>query len=250
MVPPTSLELEILICPHCRHSLTVLAADTLSCAFCQKQYPRSPGGSWDFRQGVHFTEWFAADPGLLTLSAEEVGSVRVVDEYLVPLLRQRGLTSANKILSDGCGIGVDVERLRHHGYDAWGIDPGEGRGHTWQRRPWAEYLIHGSGTDLPFADHTFDFVFSEGVIEHVGLTGDQEVGLQLRDMDAIHSARQRYVAHFTPRRCRVNRGTQWMVPRGFFSWRTPLWATDDDMALAVASKNEQHMARCSTLYWR
>lgn len=190
----TSIEL---VCPACRTPLEQTSKDLLQCVVCDRHFPKSPIGSWDLRNGEHFEEWFATSSGDSTqeFATEQSGSFRVIDAYVIPFLQHRGITPEKgpKILSDGCGIGADVECLRQRGYNAWGIDPGDGRGAAWQQRACVEYLIHASGTSLPFPDEEFDFVFSEGVIEHVGLSGDQGVGSQLRHMDSIHSARQQYI---------------------------------------------------------
>ncbi len=208
------------VCPVCRTVLISTMPETFECPACSLIFRKSPEGSYDFREGQHFMEWFAAEAESQSLSAEELGSAGIVDRYLVPLLRARGLNERSKILSDGCGIGADVERLRYYGFDAWGIDPGEGRGSKWKDRTCRDFLIHGSGTDLPFADNTFDFVFSEGVIEHVGLTGDSNVGEQLLHKTALHAARQRYIIEMlrvlTPGGTALVAGPNRVFPIDFF----------------------------------
>jgi SAM-dependent methyltransferase len=172
------VELQMLACPECNGALR-LDNVTLRCNVCSADYHRGGSGCWDFRQGALFEDWFSLNEAAMQqfretgAAAEHAGSTRVIDEYVLPLVRRLGLRPGEAtILSDGCGIGVDVERLREHGYLAWGGDPGA-RSSEWAGRACAPYLVHLSGTRLPFASGSFDFVFSEGVIEHVGLSGDE-----------------------------------------------------------------------------
>jgi SAM-dependent methyltransferase len=186
----------MLACPECNGTLR-LDNVILRCDACRADYHRSESGCWDFRQGTVFADWFSLDDAAMQqfretgAAAEHVGSTRVIDHYVLPLIRRLGLRAGEAtILSDGCGIGVDVERLREHGYLAWGGDPGA-RSTEWAGRACAPYLVHFSGANLPFASDRFDFVFSEGVIEHVGLRGDEtEVGGP--DRARLEAERQQY----------------------------------------------------------
>lgn len=42
----------------------------------------------------------------------------------------------------------------------------------WKARKYRDHLLLADGKNLPFSDGCFDFVFAEGVIEHVGVIGD------------------------------------------------------------------------------
>jgi SAM-dependent methyltransferase len=168
----------VLACPACHSRLEAESENQVRCVGCAERYQRSPNGFWDVRRGQVFKDWFVQDEASGDrfrsggACCEHVGSRRLIDEYLVPLLRRLGLQPGSAVgLSDGCGIGADVERLREHGYLAWGGDPGF-RSDLWTQRKCAPYLVHLDGTGLPSRDGTFDFVLSEGVIEHVGIEGD------------------------------------------------------------------------------
>ena len=104
---------------------------------------------------------------------EQADNRRFTLEYTAPhLARAIGPPSAGgRVLSVGCGVGVDVETMWELGWDAHGIEPGY-RQADWQRRGCPERLIQGDGRDLPFDDASFDAITSFGVIEHVGAVGD------------------------------------------------------------------------------
>jgi SAM-dependent methyltransferase len=171
----------VLACPTCRTPLQLVETPDgplLACDHCQRQFGRSALGCWDFLHDNHYADFFSRDQQALDqyvevdARGEEIGSRRQVVEYIVPLMQRLGLLPGEAtVFSNGCGIAVDVEELRARGYDTWGGDPGA-RSEAWSKRSCRPYLIHCNGTELPFVSNTFDFVFSEGVIEHVGQSGD------------------------------------------------------------------------------
>jgi len=93
---------------------------------------------------------------------------RFVREYLHPTLQAHfGLRDHLVVLSDGCGVGGDVEALVALGYRAVGIDPGPRRD-AWPFRTCQHRLLGADGLGLPFRDGSFDAVLSFGVLDHIG----------------------------------------------------------------------------------
>lgn len=70
-------------------------------------------------------------------------------------------------LDVGCGTGVLAARLATQGFAMTGIDPSEGMLGVMRRRAPEVRAAVGSGTELPFADSSFDLVMSVAVMHHV-----------------------------------------------------------------------------------
>ena len=102
-------------------------------------------------------------------SAETSGIAFRTDNYLIPWLRRYfgEDISRLRVLEDGAGGGAQIEAYLKHGVDAHGIDPGP-RSELWSRTRASGRCHVADGTQLPFADCTFDAVTSSGVLEHVG----------------------------------------------------------------------------------
>lgn len=95
-------------------------------------------------------------------------------DFFIRLARRIGfpLTAEHRILDFGCGRGQNVYHLRRKGLRAYGVDvddrPEEGRAKCaeltsedlFARAPLTPYR-------LPYADASFDFIFSDHVFEHV-----------------------------------------------------------------------------------
>ncbi len=76
-----------------------------------------------------------------------------------------------KVLDVGCGGGILAEEFARLGCQVMGIDPSApslatARAHTQQVGLDIDYRV-GVGEDLPFADDSFDIVYSSDVLEHV-----------------------------------------------------------------------------------
>jgi SAM-dependent methyltransferase len=95
---------------------------------------------------------------------ERVKSVRRTVEWTVNQLEKFGCFPPARVLSVGCGNGVDVLTLRERGYTSFGSDicfsgyPGK-------------YFAIASGAALPFGSEQFDSVVALEVIEHVDADG-------------------------------------------------------------------------------
>lgn len=104
-------------------------------------------------------------------AAEQVAYQPIkAQRYLIPILEQ---CRARIVVDVGCGVGEMVETLLTAGYDAYGVD-------LIEAEPlWAKAGADGRARDrfivvdpdsfrMPFLDNSVDFIFSFGVIEHVG----------------------------------------------------------------------------------
>ncbi len=107
-----------------------------------------------------------------SIELESASNVEFTQNYVIPLLDEffgkdlRGL----RILSDGCGIGKDVETFVDAGMDAFGVDPGC-RIAAWNENKQRARLAVAYGQALPFPSDHFDMAISLGVLEHVGTYG-------------------------------------------------------------------------------
>jgi len=88
-----------------------------------------------------------------------------VFEFLLPLLRQE---SCRTVLDVGCGVGASISELGRAGYDAFGVDLPEQAPRWMAAGNDQNRFLLASALSLPFQDNSFDFVYSLGVIEHVG----------------------------------------------------------------------------------
>ena len=147
-----------LCCPDC-HELLTRSGDNVECE-AGHSYP-VVNGTVDFFGSQSADEGL----GLDRHAAQEANGMRKrVDNFVMPWLNEFGATS---LLDDGCGIGHVVEHLYRNGIDAYGVDPGS-RKQQWESLEVKPRLFRADGTNLPFADSSFDAVLSAGVIEHVG----------------------------------------------------------------------------------
>jgi SAM-dependent methyltransferase len=116
---------------------------------------------------------FEDETSKAVLESEEPSSRDTVEHYWLPLFTRlwAGAEAPPRILSVGCGIGVDVDTLSRHGFDVMGVDSGS-RTRSWTHRTHTDRLVMANGMKLPFEDGTFDAAFCGCVYPHVGVVGD------------------------------------------------------------------------------
>ncbi|MCA9483976.1 MAG: class I SAM-dependent methyltransferase [Nitrospina sp.] len=80
--------------------------------------------------------------------------------------------NARTVLDVGCGVGTMVQFLLREGFDAYGVDLASLTGYWHKQKLDANhfFVIDPMNFELPFLDDTFDFIFTLGVIEHIGTT--------------------------------------------------------------------------------
>lgn len=162
MTPPVELA-----CPACRAPLRA-CANGATCEACGHSFGRADG-FLDLIVGERFDD--PSDDALLCY--EEQSNRDLTLNYWIPLFRHLwpATTRAPRVLSVGCGTGVDVELLHEAGFDSVGIDCGN-RVQVWPRRTAPERLLMANGKHLPFQNASFDAVFCGCVFPHVGVVGD------------------------------------------------------------------------------
>ena len=161
-----------LVCPACRGQQPLLASQAgYDCGDCDRGYPLLQG--WpDMIIGERFDD--ASDDTLLRY--EERSNEDLTRNYWIPMFRRLWPAAGTdrRLLSVGCGTGVDVDLLRGEGYDSVGIDCGN-RTAVWPRRSHGDRLLLANGKHLPFDDSSFDAAFCGCVFPHVGVVGDSNV---------------------------------------------------------------------------
>jgi SAM-dependent methyltransferase len=75
--------------------------------------------------------------------------------------------AAARVLDDGCGLGVYVQKLGEVARAAFGLDYDFERVAEGARLRQPSVLVCGAGEHLPYPDNCFDLVHSSEVIEHV-----------------------------------------------------------------------------------
>jgi SAM-dependent methyltransferase len=156
-----------LVCPRCR---AVLRAEsgTLTCGACREEFRFSEGFP-DLIVG----ERFADETSEAKMEYEETSNADLAQNYLLPLFRRLWPERQGppRLLSLGCGTGIDVDLLNAQGFECLGIDCGK-RTAAWSRREQRHRLLLANGKSLPFPDNSFDAVFCGCVFPHVGVVGD------------------------------------------------------------------------------
>ena len=155
-----------LVCPRCRGALA-FTPDHIVCRQCGEPYVYRDGFP-DLIVGGRFDD----DLDESRNAYEEQSNAWLATHYLLPLVRRllagRG---SPRVLSLGCGTGVDIDVLTSAGIDVVGIDCGN-RTAVWPRRACADRFCLANGKHLPFEDRSFDVVYSGCVFPHIGVEGD------------------------------------------------------------------------------
>ena len=81
------------------------------------------------------------------------------------ILSAAGERISGKVLENGCGIGLYVERLRKQSGQVFGLEFDLDRAQ--QAKEAGGYILGGAGEHLPFPGNSFDLILSNEVIEHV-----------------------------------------------------------------------------------
>jgi SAM-dependent methyltransferase len=156
-----------IVCPICRNGLD-FHGTSIRCRGCDRTFGFT-GGFPDLIVGDRFEDATTPDKMLY----EEHSNRHTTVNYWIPLFRKlwRDRPRGVRLLSLGCGVGIDVDLLADEGFECLGIDCGN-RTNFWARRQRSERLLLANGMNLPFEDRTFDGVFCGCVFPHVGVVGD------------------------------------------------------------------------------
>ncbi len=156
-----------LVCPLCRGVLAFSPTE-IACQRCGEEFSYVDHIP-DLIRGGRFADEYEPERN----NYEVLANTDLVQNYLLPMFR-RLLGKRDRparILSVGCGIGIDVDLFAQEGFDIAGIDCGT-RCRAWAEREQRHRLCQANGMHLPFEDQQFDVVYSGCVFPHVGVKGD------------------------------------------------------------------------------
>jgi len=132
------------------------------------------------------------------MGKEVTVSPRGEDNYFTELEQQRfrshrhllpwitSMQSSHSVLEIGCGVGLDSYAIAKHGMDLTAVDLTEVAAKTarerFRRNEACGQFAVSDACNLPFQDETFDYVYSFGVLHHIGDThkGVREVSRVLK----------------------------------------------------------------------
>lgn len=155
----------VLVCPSCHSSLNV-GDRTAICESCKGVYPVNEYGYLVLTPRSEedvFTD-LPSNTGDY-IEAQHFNAERLLEAFLKPLIATLRPTNA---LDVGCGSGEMVKLLRTCGIACYGIDVLSNSKHWAMAGAEPNSLFCADATSLPFANNSFDFVMSLGVIEHIG----------------------------------------------------------------------------------
>jgi SAM-dependent methyltransferase len=163
-----SVDLSLIVCPACYSDVKVVRS-ILACTGCGRIYAINddipdtlivPG----FQDEEHEERW----------CCEEGTGAHMITRYLVPLLDKLFPSTPRediRVLSIGCGVGIDTELLNAAGFYCRGIDAGN-RTKMWASRRGPKRFCIAGVQRMPFRAEQFDFAFMNCVLPHVGVFGD------------------------------------------------------------------------------
>lgn len=157
-----------LVCPRC-HAALRAGESSLLCTDCGADYQFADGFP-DLIVGERFEDETTSEK----MAYEENSNADLTNNYLLPLFRKLWPSGNARLLSLGCGTGVDVDLVNAAGFECIGIECGK-RAAVWKNREQKHRLLLANGKRLPFSDATFDAVFCGCVFPHVGVVGDSSV---------------------------------------------------------------------------
>ena len=138
---------------------------------------------------------------LQALRDEEDGVRHRIQHFYLPLFLNHARAGGKspesmRILDCGCGNGASVECLAAAGFEAFGIDIADFRVQQWTGRatPPRVHLLAANATALPFADSSFDIVFSCGMLEHIGVAEGCTPGYWVSPLPRQTELRHRFLA--------------------------------------------------------
>ncbi|MFC1923269.1 class I SAM-dependent methyltransferase [Chloroflexota bacterium] len=87
------------------------------------------------------------------------------ERRLQMILEGAGALIHGRVLENGCGVGIYLDRLTRHSQMAVGLEYELPRAQ--EAHQLAEHVVAAAGEAIPFPNATFDFILSHEVLEHV-----------------------------------------------------------------------------------
>ena len=87
------------------------------------------------------------------------------ERRLQMILEGAGARIHGRVLENGCGVGIYLDRLARHSQMAVGLEYELPR--ALEAHQLAEHVVAAAGEAIPFPSATFDFILSHEVLEHV-----------------------------------------------------------------------------------